>query len=101
MLTRNIQNHDRLSDMHELWRQHVLTNIGRDACGDLCCLCHQFRRVLQRLQRIERVHVQRRVHRSRRRAVLSVSDRDVEEHNRLRSMHRLSVLLRRDVHPVH
>ena len=79
----------------------VLDSNRRDVCSDLRRMCFQFRRVLQRLQRIERVHVQRRFYRPRRRAVRCVSDRHVEERNRLRIMHRLPAVLRRDVHPMH
>jgi hypothetical protein len=98
---RNLQKRDRFRRVHRLWNSNILHNNSRDGRDGVSRLPRQLRRVVQRLYLGEYLHLQRRIHRARRRAVLTVSDWHVEERDRFRSMHRLPVFLRRDVCTVH
>ena len=96
MRRRNVQRHYRFGSVHTLWSWIVLCNHSRNDSDNLSCMSGQFKLSKYELSCC-RLHVQRRLFWPRRWSMHRLFSWLPQKYDRLRSVHKLPGLLRRDV----
>ncbi len=89
LFRRNLQNHNRLGRLYQLWRRHVLDNNSRHGCGDMPRVSDQHRCFMQWLQCVPQLYLQPWFHRPRRRYVHDLYRRKIQDHIRYCRMHHM------------